>query len=66
MPTNTVANATKMVLLATRGFQTVAKLATSSVKINNVAKDVGRIRLRPKLVNWQLSFLFLVAKSDQT
>ena len=33
---------------------------------DDVVKDVMRIRLRLKLVNWQLSFLFLVAKNDWT
>ena len=33
-------------------------------KINDVVMDVRRIKLRLKLENWRLSFLFVVAKSD--
>ena len=56
MTTDTVANATKMVRLATTSFQAVAKWATSSKLTSEAVKDVGRVRLRLKLVNWRLSF----------
>ena len=60
MATDTVANATKVVQLATGSFQAVGELVTSSKLI----KDVGCNRLQPKLVNWEPSSMFLVAKSN--
>ena len=64
MATDTVNNATKMVPLPTRSFQAVAKLATSSKLMTQLIKDAGRIRLQLKLVNWRLSFLFLLFLSS--
>ena len=55
MPTNTfTGTATKMVRLATRSFQRSHQIG-DYFKVNDVVKDVGHIRLRLKLVNWQLS-----------
>ena len=52
MATNTVANMTKMVRMATRSFQAVAKLVTSSKSTAKLKSDIERIRLQLWLVSW--------------